>query len=364
MKDLRTYEPICNFETKRGRPRSVEFNSAEKKRLGQLILSANTGEGTVSASMAARVFADEHPPLKAILSRRASKHSLPAAVKEVARRVRPLVSMHRDPRLIRDFAGTHGFLRMNLEENRRYRAGECYSFDDGTGNQGVAVPWPTGGCRASDRFGYKVGRFQLLLAVCHGTNFPGSLQYVIREKQSYRGEDAGSILARTIRDHGTHGKDKTRFVLEGGVWQGGRCRDILEVCGVKLQSAKGRPNCKIVESFFNPLWTRLAIAMPHAQVGRFRGEEKSITDLYLACREGKENPAKHFPVLPEFLNAMQESLAWIVQQPVESRDYGTPKSFHKDLNAGSDRKKSRIFRLATARRRSGGERRDRPQFFF
>lgn len=302
-----------------GRPRGYEIPAALEDRALALMAAANSGRDGVSVSMAARVLAGEDPELAAVLKRRSSKHSMPVAIKEVAARVRPLVAMHRDRRALgRCQAGPSGFLRQHWLEERRLRAGERVSFDDATMNIGIVVPWPCGGDRCSDRFGVRVGRFQLLLATCDGTGMRLAHVFQVREAGSYCGADAVSLFNRVNRDVCRIGM----AAFEGHVWQGPRMTAAREAMGTLLLDAKGRPNLKLVENTLNPLWTRLAIELPHAQVGRFRGEEKATTDLYLRCRQGLEDPRPHFPMIEELMGAVDRSLAWLNEDRIESEVYG------------------------------------------
>lgn len=302
----------------RGRPRAVELSPQEQKELARLMLTANTGRGTVSATMAAHIYAQRsHPQLAAVLSARASKHSLPTAVTEVARHVRGLVAPSRDPRLIRNTGVVTGGMRLH-PSGRRWYAGECISIDDVTANTACCVPWPQGGDKCSDRYGVRLGRWQTLIAHCEGSSFVPLYIFAVRWHQSYRGEDAAAVvnaLCRLIV--------KPEILrLEGGVWQGDRVLAALQAMGITLHSVKARPNQKLVERWISPFHTRMAIAMPHAQVGRYRGEEWETSKLYQACREGRTDPRPHFPMADELREATITSINWLSAHPIESRQYG------------------------------------------
>ena len=80
----------------------------------------------------------------------------------------------------------------------------------------MCVPWPWRGSgdKCAEKYGVRLGRFQLL--VCHddATSFIPAYSYIIRYEQTYRGEDVAGAMIRTCRDVGIFDS----FVLEGGVW--------------------------------------------------------------------------------------------------------------------------------------------------
>jgi hypothetical protein len=138
----------------------------------------------------------------------------------------------------------------------------------------------------------------------------------MRPEQSYKGVDAAGLCLRLLRDVGI----PEAWVLEGGVWQSNRMLHIMQTLGIELINAKGNPQKKQVECFFNRLQTRLSIEPGH--VGRFYKDYKLNQDLYCKCREGREDPRKHFPGLHESLQAIDKSIIWINSEPIESRVHG------------------------------------------
>jgi hypothetical protein len=93
--------------------------------------------------------------------------------------------------------------------------------------------------------------------------------------------------------------------------------------GVQVTSVKGRPNQKLIENYFNRLWTRLSLELPYSQVGRYRDDDKLGQVLYCKCQVGREDPRKYFPMLDVALAAIENSIRWLNTEPVESREYGT-----------------------------------------
>lgn len=286
----------------------------------QLVLLANVAKTKGSASMAWRVFCREHPELGWDPHQRASKHQLPAVARELARKANGLVSLHRQGERGLRSSGTYtpGMIRRDGMGTRRLYGGEHGSWDDATVNFGVVIPWAFGGCKLSDRYGVKLGRFQLLLNHDEATSFVPAWSHVIRESQGYRGTDVAEAVMRVARDVCIY----KALVLEGGVWQGRRMARVMEGMGTELISVKGRPQCKLVENFFNRLWTRLGMEKGLASVGRFRGEEKDVSEFYVKCRAGNADPRGKFPWLAEAVEGMERSIRFLNSDRVESPIYG------------------------------------------
>lgn len=298
-----------------GRPRAVDISADQALALARSIMSANRGRDAVSATMGAHHWArKECPELAAVLASHASKHTLPVAVREVAQRVRGVVAVARDPRKARNFGVVSGGMRLR-PDGARLLAGECFSIDDVTANSACCVPWPQGGDRCSDRYGVRVGRWQTLITHCEGSSYVPLYVSAVRWEQSYRGEDAtvpvNGLCRRVCRPD--------RMRLEGGVWQGKRVLSALSAMGVALESVKGRPNQKLVENWINRFHTAMALELEgRAQMGRFRGEEKAWGDVYCACRAGKDDPRRNFPMVADLLDATDRAIAFLNSYPVES----------------------------------------------
>jgi hypothetical protein len=164
-----------------------------------------------------------------------------------------------------------------------------------------------------------VARFQLLLGIDCATDFCVGYNYVMRGNDAYRAED----VVRSWHSVWTAAGRPDACVVEGGSWQGVRALEYLGAAGIEPVSAKGRPWQKLVEGWFNRLWTQMSIALPGGQVGRFRGEMKGETQDWIACREGRRDPRELFPDVSEVLSAIDRCIAHLNAEPVESRNYGT-----------------------------------------
>lgn len=305
--------------TPRGRPRDVALSPEAALALAQQIAVSNSGRDAVSATTGAWGFAREScPELLDVLAARSSKHDLPVAVREVAQRVRGIIPAARDTRRVRDYGVVTGGMRLH-PDGRRLLSGEVMSIDDVTANTACCVPWPQGGDRCSDRYGVRVGRWQTLIDHCEGSSFVPIYVSAVRWEQTYRGEDAAVVvggLARTVCR-------PDRLRLEGGVWQGGRVLAALDAMGITLESVKARPNQKLVENWINPFHTEMArIMRGRAQMGRFRGEEKAWSEVYVACRRGDKDPRLHFPMVADLLDATDRAIIIRNETRRESRTYG------------------------------------------
>jgi len=115
-----------------------------------------------------------------------------------------------------------------------------------------------------------------------------------------------------------------KVVLEGGSWQAQQTVDFLKTAGVGIVSAKGRPNQKLVENYFNRLWTALSIFLPsYGQIGRYRGEMRRENLNWMKVLNGSADPRKYFPTLKVFLKALNQAVDYLRWERVESNVYGT-----------------------------------------
>lgn len=302
---------------RRGRPRQIDLTDDLKRELASLYLSTNATRKSGSMTIAWDLFTQAHPEIAWDKMARSSKHTLPAVAREVMKNARPLVGFHRGgERKLRELAYQPGLLRRN-PDGSPLRAGQRASWDDATINFGVVVPWPWRGDACADKYGVRLGRFQLL--VCHddASSFIPTWSYVIRFEQSYRGEDVAAAMIRTSRDVGCFDS----YVLEGGVWKSNRVQAVLNHLRIGHIDAQGRPQCKLVEKFFGKLWTVIS-ALAKGHVGRFQAEDKATSELYVACRQGRKDPRKYFPMLSEATDIIARAIDYCNHDRWESREYG------------------------------------------
>jgi hypothetical protein len=313
--------------TPTGRPPVVVLDQAEADCLRQVYIRSNLREGAGSMSGAARLAArDPATCLKpetraAILAKRASKHALPVEVRRAVRATPATVRHYRDEDALR-LGGIHaaGALRMVREPDgslRRLRPGERQSWDDGSVNFLVVVPWPRGGDVCSERYGVRVARFQLLAGIDDSTDFCVGWSYIMRMQDSYRAED----VCATLHASWSQGYVPESIVLEGGAWQALRTLELVRAAGARVIDAKGRPRGKLIEGWWNRLWTVLAMRA-NGQIGRYRGEMSRENDLWMRCRAGRADPREHFPRIETALEAMEWSVGFLNSDPIESREYG------------------------------------------
>lgn len=337
---VHTEKPVAP-SPRRGRPPQCEPTAEDLQKLRAVYVKTNARRDRGSKVFAARLLAragelsDE--TADAILKPRASK-ALPKCVRDQMHVPVDIIRHHRSPRDAR-LSGFYipGSLRMvnDADGLRRLRPGERQSWDDATINFGVCVPWPWGGCRCSDKFGVKLGRFQLLACIDDATDFCPGYTYTIREQQSYRSEDTVAAQFRLGRD--VYAAD--RFMVEGGVWQSKRALAFYEAAGIGVEDATGRPHSKLIECWFNRLWTPLSL-LP-GQVGRFRAEMERESKLYIRCRNGRADPCAAFPLLEQALKDMDFAIGYLNAEQVESNKYGrwVPQQAHEEYLRENPRRK-------------------------
>jgi len=302
--------------------------------LREYLVRSNRATGKGSMTMAARMAAKDGKLSAdltlAILTPRSSKHSLPKSLRDAMFVAPDLIKHHRSPTEER-LGGIYcpGQLRMARDEAadmpRRLNPGERQSWDDATINFAVVVPWPWGGCKTSDKFGVKIGRFQLLAGIDDATDYCPGFSYVCRPMGSYRAEDSTAAMFRVW--------DKSyvprSVMLEGGVWQAHRSLNFYNQLGVQIHSAKGRPHMKLIESYWNRLWTVMSL-MSNGQVGRFRGEMERETADLMRCQQGALDPRTVFPSLEETLCIIQKAIDYLNTEETASKKYGKwiPQELH------------------------------------
>ena len=241
--------------------------------------------------------------------------AVPTAVKEACRKARSSIGYNRGgrARLTHESAYVPGTMRLTADLSRRLYAGERASVDDATRNVACWIPWPYGGCKCSDKFGVKLGRWQTLVVHDDASSFIPFFLSVFRVEQSYRAIDAASVIYQTEKEICQF----DNWSIEGGVWQ---AKKTLAVLGGRFISAKGRPNQKLVENYFGRLWTE--ISNQKGDVGRHRGEIKATSDLYVKARQGSVDPRLHFMSLSQGQDALHASINYLNEKEVRSKTYG------------------------------------------
>ena len=312
-----------------GRPPAVTLAEDEKKLLRRVYLQSNRAERSGSMTMAARIAARDpanclrEETRAAILADRSSKHHLPAEVRRAMREVAPtVVARYRDNREGQN-NGIYvpGWLRRDEETGRLLLPGERQVWDDASVNVAVAVPWAGRGDKAGDRWGWRAARYQLLAGIDCATDFFCGFGYVMRTSDGYRACDVANVMHRVWRQQGFMPK---KVVLEGGSWQARTTVDFLKTAGVGIVDAKGRPNQKLVENYFNRLWTALSIFLPgYGQIGRYRGEMRRENLNWMKVLSGSADPRQYFPTLKQFLAALNKAVEYLRWERVESKIYGT-----------------------------------------
>ena len=321
------YSP-CSFSSKQppGRPRKVELTPDQARALAAIYLETNRAHDAGSMEMAWVLFVEglecngwkAHPEFAHTVAHHRLASALPVAALEVMRRARALVGAKRGgaKRLLAESPSVRGTMRVNAKEKRRLYAGERYSVDDLTRNVGCWIPWPWGGCKCSDKFKVKLGRWQTLVVHDDASGMIIAVKSVFRFEQSYRGSDAASLILSTEAEVGM--RDDGKWVIEGGVW---RSAQMMAALDGRWQSAMGRPNQKLVERWFNAMQTRDSVHL--GDMGRIRGENLENNKDYLAGRDGARDPRKKFLEFEAAQERLMETIQWLNGRKIVSRDlYG------------------------------------------
>lgn len=307
----------------RGRPRAVTLSTDQQRKLAAIYLKTNRTFDSGSMETAWVLFTESAEGLEfahTVVNRRVAT-VLPVAALEVMRKAKPLVGPHRGggKRLRSEGPYVQGGMRIHHSENRRLEGGERYSADDLTRNVPCWIPWPWGGCKTSDRFGVKLGRWQTLAVLDDATNTVIAVKSVFRAQQSYRGADAASLVFQTESEIGMRGfgPGEAHWVMEGGVWQS---QQMLAALQGRFISAKGRPNQKLIERWFGAMQVRDSVNL--GDMGRIRGENFEDNAIYMACRRGEKDPRQHFLAMEDGQAALLETIDWMNTREVRSRTYG------------------------------------------
>ena len=309
-----------------GRP-GFKFSEATVEWVNRIFIRTNRSQGCSSMVEAWRVAAkDPESPLteaerEVILRKRSSKHSLVADARRSLRRTEAVIHRYRDPASgTDDGCYVPGRLRLASDGTRRVRPGEREVWDDASVNVGIRVDWPLGGDKCSDKWGCRVGRYQLLAVLDCATDLCKGFSYVIHYNDAYNGSDVCGAVHRSWLHNG-YAPDEC--VMEGGSWQAGRTKGMLTASGTRLVSAKGKPNQKLIEPWFGRVWTDISAMCPAGQIGRYRGEMVEETKQWMRCREGVCDPREHFMDVADFMRVLERAINFRNSEPIESRTYGT-----------------------------------------
>lgn len=310
----------------RGRPALVVPTPEEARKLKAAYVKSNRCRGKGSMTLAARMLAQTDPEIRpelkeAILKPRASKHILTSVIKREMHVSTHVVNFHRSPRdLSLSLGDVPGQLRMH-PSGRLLRAGERESWDDATINFVVCVPWPWKGEHGQDkcaeRYGVRLGRFQLLCGVDDASQYCPSFTFTIRPHESYRAADLVAACGRTWRD----GHAPLRTIWERAIWESHQSTEFLRQVGVEVDRAHS-PHTKLVESFWNRLWSPLSL-ISGGQIGRYRGEMERENKLLVACKKGHQDPREIFPMLNVAMDSIEQAIRYLNHEPIESKTYGT-----------------------------------------
>jgi hypothetical protein len=201
-------------------------------------------------------------------------------------------------------------------QERELLAGCIFESDDGTVNFPVWIPWPYKDDRCSQRFGVRVGRFQLLPIVDVRTRLCVAWHYIIRSKSSYRAEDIVALFGDCFGRVGI----PEAMRLERGSWESTMVRSALELAGVRTLTAWESKQKNAVESWFDRIWTPLSL-LP-GDVGRTRGENVENTKCLMACEEGRRDPRECFCSAEQAVAAIGNAVSYVNGDLHESDVWG------------------------------------------
>jgi transposase len=305
-----------------GRTPLVVPTENEAASLRRIYVQTNRTRDDGSKTMAARLYAarsaDCSEDLRAaILKPRASKHTLTTVIRRAMDVPESVRAYHRNPKdaCMNFFHATRGMSYLENGQERPLRSGMAYELDDGSINLVCTIPWIHGGCRCSDKWGVKVGRFQLLAAIDIKSRFRPGFQFVMRPLQSYRAADVRGFITHLCRTA------TPRWLrLERGSWEANEVELATRLLGIEVVhvfTSNGKP---YIEGSFSPLWTALS-TMP-GQIGRFRGEMREENLALQACQEGRRDPRRLFPTYEEAVHAIEQAMQFLNTEPVESKKFG------------------------------------------
>lgn len=299
--------------TGRGRPTLLvtlgltgEVGEELRKYARKHVLAHNRTEDSGSYSEAL-IKAAQQPiapdAFRAWVAGRKDKHSIPPSIRAWLDVPKAVQRYHRNP----TEAGLRGLyvpqsLRVHHSRGDRLRAGDRFSADDGSVNFVVYVDWPWGGCPCSDRYGVRVGRYQLLVMHDDGTDYVPHFSWIARASDAYRAEDIAAFLHQPFSHLGLWDE----ALLEQGSWKSHRITELLRLAGVHRSTAYEAPQ-KPVEGWWNRAWTLLS-DLP-GQIGRFRGEEEAAASMVRKYQTGSRDPRLDLLSLPDAAAALARVIA-------------------------------------------------------
>lgn len=311
----------------RGRPSVLArygLDAAAVMTLQRLYLSVNRTADTGSYVEAVRLFCAQPacpPEFRDWFAKqqRRDPHGLPPSLREAMAPVKPQVAWARAPRRAELDRGLHGHgrLRYHESENRRLYAGEVEVWDDGSVNFVCWVPWPWGGCRVSDKWGCKVGRFQLLAALDAASSFCPGFSFVARPSQSYRAEDITASMVRLWLELGRPDK----ALLEKGSWESRRVAALIAAAGMDVRHTY-TPRHKLIEPWFGRVWLRTS-SEERVSLGRYRRDDEAGSALHERLKSGSIDPRLHCQSLPEFVAVVEKAVIRSNSEPIHSKVYGS-----------------------------------------
>ncbi|HMO03921.1 MAG TPA: hypothetical protein PKC67_02460 [Kiritimatiellia bacterium] len=305
-----------------GRKPLCDWPADDVQAIREVAIRTNRGDELISLSHAVRRCVHEgkvsEATAAALKRPAASKHYIPKSLKDQLAISPSVVRHHRNPRNAR-LSGVYvpGTTRMAADGTRRLYAGERMSYDDGSQNQVVVVPWPYGGSKEADKFGHRTCRGQWLVAHDDATGMITGWVFTLRPRDSYRDQDSLGLMYRVARD--VCRPDEA--VVEGGTWQSIRAKAFLDASGITARDAKGRPHLKLIENWFGRAWTYLSV-FEDGQIGRFRGEYERENKLLVRAHAGAIDGREYFPLLPQLLKELEDCVTFLNQDPIESKEYG------------------------------------------
>ncbi len=234
-----------------------------------------------------------------------------------------VVQMHRSPRAwALDNQTAPGsqrrYFSMAAGQRQIMQPGDWFGGDDATPGIAVCVPCSEVITPCSERYGVLLGRFQWLAYHDARTDKILAWDYVVRPRGSYRAEDILNGMGTVVR---THGVPRQGWQFEGGTFNSKLVRQAIDLLKCEHWRTYS-PHQKAIESIFNRVWTRLAVQFPHADMGRYRGENEANCHIYEACKAGHKDPRHYFPTIDLVVRVFEEEVAAHNAKRIFSEQYG------------------------------------------